>query len=295
MRNRKRQIRAIRILMTVLMFFSLITPGFVSAESTGKPYVSLKESSVSPKEKLSNSLLDEFTENDEVRIIVKFAEKANTKKAAKLARENAQKQNLSAFRQTIAQRSAVISELKTTALQSQGNVLSFLENEEVKGNAKDISSLHIVNAVVVTTTEEVAEKLSSFKEVERIVPNGFNLLSSTETIKKEPVEKTEERIERALQAEENNLQATEWNVDRVNAPDVWSLGFDGSGIIIANMDTGVQWDHPALKEKYLGYDAETGEVDHSIAFFDPVYGRTEAYDIDGHGTHVMGTMVGGEA
>src|SRR5699024_9776486 len=49
---------------------------------------------------------------------------------------------------------------------------------------------------------------------------------------------------------------------------------------------------PALKEKYRGYDAETGEVNHRFSWFDAVTDKSEPYDDVGHGTHVTGTMVG---
>lgn len=40
---------------------------------------------------------------------------------------------------------------------------------------------------------------------------------------------------------------------------------DGSGIVVVNIDTGVQWDHPALKEKYRGYNPSNSTlVDHSL-------------------------------
>src|SRR5699024_4625522 len=63
---------------------------------------------------------------------------------------------------------------------------------------------------------------------------------------------------------------------------------------VASIDTGVQWDHPALKENYRGYDTSTGEVDHDFNWFDATAGESEPYDDQGHGTHVTGTMVGHE-
>src|SRR5699024_755930 len=84
------------------------------------------------------------------------------------------------------------------------------------------------------------------------------------------------------------------NVDRIDAPVAWGMGIDGTGTVVASLDTGVEWDHPALKEKYRGYDPETGEVDHEYSFKDMASDEEEAYDDNGHGTHVTGTMVGSE-
>ena len=46
----------------------------------------------------------------------------------------------------------------------------------------------------------------------------------------------------------------EWNVSKINAPAVWSLGYTGQNMVYANADTGVQWDHPALKPHYRGWN-----------------------------------------
>ena len=43
------------------------------------------------------------------------------------------------------------------------------------------------------------------------------------------------------------VDAVEWGIARINADDVWSqFGVRGEGIVVANIDTGVQFDHPAL-------------------------------------------------
>ena len=61
-----------------------------------------------------------------------------------------------------------------------------------------------------------------------------------------------------VKAPQAQLANIEWNIERVNAPQAWDMGIDGSGTVVASIDTGVQWDHPALKEKYRGYNASTG-------------------------------------
>ncbi|MEV0902109.1 S8 family serine peptidase [Actinoplanes sp. NPDC049802] len=90
------------------------------------------------------------------------------------------------------------------------------------------------------------------------------------------------------------VAANEWNVDRVGAPRVWSeRDVRGQGIVVANIDTGVQFDHPALAANYRGRQAD-GSVRHDYHWFDPSHVCPDANPCDnnGHGTHTMGTMAG---
>lgn len=96
----------------------------------------------------------------------------------------------------------------------------------------------------------------------------------------------------------------EWGVQKIRAPKLWDLKFKGKGIVVANQDTGVQWTHPALKNRYRGYTKKTGAVDHSYNWWDAIhndidgnsnpcgYNSAKPCDDNDHGTHTMGTMVG---
>lgn len=86
-------------------------------------------------------------------------------------------------------------------------------------------------------------------------------------------------------------EAIGWNISLINADDVWALGYNGTGTVVAEIDTGTQWDHPALMTHYRGWNGTT--ADHNYNWFDPYEQYPDApFDPGGHGTHVMGTMVG---
>jgi subtilisin family serine protease len=98
-----------------------------------------------------------------------------------------------------------------------------------------------------------------------------------------------------------------WGLSYTNADDVWNLGYRGRGIVIASQDTGVRWDHPALRSAYRGWVSDTMTVTHVYNWFDAwgVDANRQSRcsgdatvdaqipcDDQGHGTHTVGTMVG---
>ncbi|MFD2208165.1 S8 family serine peptidase [Virgibacillus halophilus] len=301
-RKRQKQMKAFSMVASMLMAVSLITP--VSAQSLSKQDTtnnkisrSLAESKNVLKAKLSSNLMDEFKKKDKVTFLVKFNEKADVKKAAKNAQETASKTKLSAQKTEFIQRSAVVSELKSTSLDTQQNVMKYVKEQKKKGSVKEFESYYIVNGMAVTATKEVAEKIAAFSEVEKILPNENRQLFAKSSTAVKPAEKTAKKSAVSKTDKQNKTKAddnVEWNVDRVGAPAVWNTGIDGTGTVVASIDTGVQWDHPALKEKYRGYDTTTGEIDNDFNWYDATAGQTEPYDDLGHGTHVTGTMTGSE-
>jgi subtilisin family serine protease len=86
----------------------------------------------------------------------------------------------------------------------------------------------------------------------------------------------------------------EWGVARIRAPEVWSqLGARGDGVVVGSIDTGVEFDHPALYKQYRGRQSD-GTYVHDYNWFDPssICGSPAPCDNQGHGTHTMGTIVG---
>lgn len=91
-------------------------------------------------------------------------------------------------------------------------------------------------------------------------------------------------------------------VSKIGAPDVWAAGFNGQGVVIAGQDTGYQWDHPALKSHYRGWNGTA--ADHNYNWHDSIHtnGGANSCGVDSpapcddnsHGTHTAGTFVGGD-
>jgi subtilisin family serine protease len=94
--------------------------------------------------------------------------------------------------------------------------------------------------------------------------------------------------------------AVEWGVQNVRAPELWALGDTGQGIVIGNADTGMKWDHPAIKAQYRGF-WNGSTADHNYSWHDAIHdsvgnpcGNDSPVPCDdhGHGTHTTGTTVG---
>ncbi|MGW4469951.1 S8 family serine peptidase [Nonomuraea sp. NPDC004354] len=155
---------------------------------------------------------------------------------------------------------------------SQANLRKLLEARDA-----EFTPFWIVNAVVVTADAKLAAEIAELPEVTAIEP--VRTLSLPK-----PVPGTAEA----------KVNAVEWNVDRVNAPRVWNeLGTRGEGVVVAHIDTGAQFDHPEIAAQYRGR-IPGGGYDHDYNWFDParVCPSPAPCDNNGHGTHVMGTMVG---
>ena len=78
--------------------------------------------------------------------------------------------------------------------------------------------------------------------------------------------------------------AATWGLKRLNVPTLWAHGYDGTGVIVGHLDTGVDGTHPAL----AGAIADFAEFDFSA---NQVPG-TVPHDSGEHGTHTAGTIVG---
>jgi len=79
-----------------------------------------------------------------------------------------------------------------------------------------------------------------------------------------------------------------WNIAAIGADRVWDeLGVTGAGIVIGQSDSGVDLEHPALRDSYRG-----GAGGDAYNWLDPWYGTASPRDYGMHGTHTLGSALG---
>jgi subtilisin family serine protease len=144
-------------------------------------------------------------------------------------------------------------------------------------------SYYIVNLIWVRGDRETALTLAAREDVARIEGNpwinNFPNLGQPEDGPTQP-------------------RGIEPGISYSGAPDVWSLGYSGQGLVVAGADTGIDWDHPALINQYQGWNGSS--ADHDYSWHDSIHAgggvcgpnSPEPCDDHGHGTHTIGTVAG---
>ncbi len=161
--------------------------------------------------------------------------------------------------------------LKEQAEKTQSAAIDYL-----KTTGLTYKSFWLANRILVEKSDKIV--LASLQRL----PNVVSISAQKQYILYEP-----EKVEVTAEP-----MAIEPNITHVNAPDAWALGYDGTGLIVANIDTGVRYSHQALVGSYRGNNGD-GTFDHNYNWYNP-YDPSDNVprDGNGHGTHTMGTMVG---
>jgi subtilisin family serine protease len=226
-------------------------------------------------DKIESLLSDRFTTDSSVDFIVRFT--AQTDLSAAYAMDwNARGE-------------FVYNALRDTAAKSQANAKAILDAAGLKyqtfigGNDLYVWSGSLTNANALAALPEVS------------------FIRATRTYAIDPVEITKPLqnfawagdylVNSALTTVGNSPNATiDWGITDTKADQFWStFGVKGAGIKVANIDTGVQWNHPALINQF----ACPNDPTNPNCWYDPSFicGIGGACDNVGHGTHTMGTMV----
>jgi serine protease AprX len=194
-----------------------------------------------------------------------------TTEALVVISEQADLTHASALRSKLEKGRFVVNALRAVAERTQAPILTFLEQRGIP-----YQSFYIVNMIKVTGNRSLMQELAARSDVARIDAN--------------PYVRTSLPVPTGAVSKSVNPPTVEWNVQQVHAPEVWALGFRGQGRVVAGADTGVQWDHPALKLHYRGWHG--GTVSHKYNWHDAVDHTKVPFDPFGHGTFTVSEMVG---
>ncbi|MFV1983403.1 MAG: S8 family serine peptidase [Thiohalomonadales bacterium] len=154
-----------------------------------------------------------------------------------------------------------IASLRNNSSSSQQKLIEYLASKNITNYTK----LWMINSLAVTVEAQTIPDITALVGVSRI------------------------RYDRAIQLDAISTGtpgSPEWNITQVNAPAVWNLTFTGQNVVIGSLDTGVDVNHQDLVNRYRGG---------INSWFDPFTNSTTPYDMNGHGTSVMGIIVGGNA
>jgi uncharacterized repeat protein (TIGR01451 family) len=178
-------------------------------------------------------------------------------------------------------RARVPAALQSLADRTQAPLRAYLEAAEAVGQVEAYTPFWVFNGIAVRAQAGVVRALATRSDVARIRLDRYRRWI------------TDSASEVANADRRSAAASVEWNIARVRAPEVWSsLHISGTGAVVAGIDTGVDWFHPALRTNYRGYSPH-GIHNHLFSWFDAVAGSLYPVDDNGHGTHTMGSAVGG--
>ena len=170
------------------------------------------------------------------------------------------------------QRELIINEHKAFCQTSQAAVLDFIES--LGDEAIDIRPFWSINGFACKATDEVIRQLEARRDVALVYRDELRKMLP-EDEQPHPV----------------GSRDNAWHVDMVNAPAVWDYndgtGYSGNGVIVAILDTGVNYNHLDIAGSM--WDGGTEFPHHG---YDVINHDDDPMDDHGHGTHCAGIVAG---
>ncbi len=181
----------------------------------------------------------------------------------------------------------VVEALKLESARSQATLVDFLSAERGKGKVKSYRTFWITNIVAVTTTASRVAELAARPDVGRVLENRVIKLSGGKV-------KEGGKTAAASAADGTTLadngKIFNWALEKMNVRPLWARGLTGRGILVGNIDSGVDGTHPALASKWRGAHGATA----TESWYDAINGSSFPFDdlSTSHGTKTMGCMLG---
>jgi subtilisin family serine protease len=188
-------------------------------------------------------------------------------------------------------RPLVADQLKAFAAESQHEVREFLLTAEMAGRAEVRCYLWMGNAIVFEADASTLRELARLPGIDRI-----------RALVKHPQEAYEDASWAPAPAFPLSTSPIEPNVQELQAPQLWDQGIDGTGVLVANLDSGVDFFHPDLIGAIWTNPNEivaNGVDDDQNGYIDDMHGWDFDQDnndprpnASSHGTQTAGLVVG---
>ena len=170
----------------------------------------------------------------------------------------------------------IVTRLREKAAATQASLRALLEEWRDQGHDITYQAFWITNAIHLTAPVNRIAYVARRADVEVVYDGAM------------PVQIIQEVFFHGFTPPFNPVDGPEPGLVGIKATDLWALGYRGQGRLVANLDTGVDGNHPALKSRWRGQDPG---VTPREAWHDPT-NQTFPWAGSSHGTHVMGTICG---
>ena len=168
-------------------------------------------------------------------------------------------------------REFVVNELKDFAASTQYDLRRSLTEMERNGLVTEPTVLWMANALYFDATKAAIQDLARRNDIEII---GFAMEHNWIPDGEEP------------QPASATREITQ-NITKVGADQVWELGYTGEGVVVAVIDTGVNYNHVDLADHLW-----EGGSDFPNHGYDVFNHDNDPMDDQGHGSHCAGTVCG---
>ena len=168
-------------------------------------------------------------------------------------------------------RAYVVNELKSFTEASQHDLKRILAEMESHGLVSSVRSLWSANTLYFEATKTALLDLSERTDIETISLN----------IQHQWIPESETQVSASATREVTP------NITQVNADQVWELGYTGAGVVVAVVDSGVNYNHLDLVDHLWDGGEEFPHYGYDIVNDDD-----DPMDDKGHGTHCAGTVCG---
>lgn len=170
-------------------------------------------------------------------------------------------------------RDILVDEFKLFSEKEQSDVMSILHAEKDNNNVSDITSHWLSNAISCKASRDVIYLLSRHNDIALIGYDEMKYMVYDNV--------TEDVVE-----DNRDFDMTD-NITMVNADKVWNMGYTGKGVVVAVLDSGVNYNHIDLADHL--WDGGSQYPNHG---YNIIGNNNDPMDNFGHGTHCAGTVCG---